>query len=92
MTKEELEKLFDMPFLDWEVECFNTMLQAYREGKRIIYYPARQASRTKLSQCFDIYRALENGIKVNQVYFDECIGGRKCIGGLNDRTKNDKSY
>jgi hypothetical protein len=84
MTKEELEKLFDIPFLDWEVEWFNAMLQAYREGKRLIVGIARQRGRTKLSQCFDIYRALESGIKVNQVYFDECIGGRKCIGGLNE--------
>ena len=77
MTKEQLKRLFGITFFDHEVELFNAMLEAHREGKKIVLYPARQSSRThKVSRCFDIYRALQGGIKVDQVYFDEFIGGQ----------------
>lgn len=76
MTKEQLENLFNIHFTDFEVDSLNAMIDAWRKGERLICYPARRSNKNKLKLCFDTYIALESGIKVNQVYFDEFIGGR----------------
>lgn len=73
MSKEELEELFGVPFLDYEVEIFNNMLDARKKGQKIYYYPARQNIR-KINDCINVYEALKRGIKVDQIFFDELIG------------------
>ena len=74
MTKEQLEKLFGVSFLDYEVEIFNMVIEAHRKGEKVIVYPARQSTH-KVMDCINIYEALQSGIKVNQVFYDEYIGG-----------------
>lgn len=76
MTKEQFERLFMIHLTDFEVDCLNAMIDAWRKGERFIYYPARRSNKNKLKLCFDTYVALQSGIKVDQVYFDEFIGGR----------------
>lgn len=76
MTKEQLENLFGITFLDYEVEVFNTVINAWKKGEKVIFYPARRSAH-KVNDCINIYKALQSGIKVNQVYFDEVIERRK---------------
>ena len=74
MTKEQLENLFGVPFLDYEVNIFNTVINAWKNGEKVVVYPARQSTH-KVNNCLNMYRGLQEGIKVNQVFFDEFIGG-----------------
>ena len=70
-TKENLEKLFGINFTEYETNMFNAMIAAYKNNKKLIIYPARAQSNHKLLDCFNVYICLSNGIRANNIIFDE---------------------
>ena len=48
ISKEFIEKILGRKIFDYEYEFFYKALQAKREGKRLIFYPARISNKIRL--------------------------------------------
>lgn len=79
-TKEDLEKITGMRWLDHEVEWLNQMMKAHREGQKLVIMPARGTIKNKLMKAYlgicaaedtynDFYKWFTEG--EDEVYFDE---------------------
>lgn len=77
ITKEQLEKIFGIEFLDYEVEMFNFLIKTYEEGTKVIYMPARKR-RSKVVDCFNICSAIKTKKIKNdeKILYDEWLGER----------------
>ena len=71
-TKEFLEEVTGKRWVDQEVAWLNTLIKAYREGKKLYIIPARGSTKYKNINTYNTLCVLESEMK-SQINFDKFI-------------------